>query len=103
MVMSNQGNLAPNPRQQSITDMTLSIQEQQTMGREILLMMGANEETSQTNRVIVNLLHDCSLFNLMEAIHPGKATPTTYDRGTKTIDHMFGSPQVRNSMTRGGY
>ena len=63
--------------------------------------MDANEETSPTNRGIVNLLHDCSLFNLMEALHPGKANPTTNDRGTKTIDHMFASLQVRNSMTRG--
>jgi hypothetical protein len=104
MVMSNKGNLTPNPRQQFITDMTpLFIQDQQTLGREILLMMDANEETSPTNRGIVNLFHDFSLLNLMEALHPGKATPLTYDRGTKTIDHMFGSLQVRNSMTRGGY
>ena len=102
MVMSNKGNLTPNPRQQFITDMTpLFIQDKQTLGREILLMMDANEETSPTNRGIVNLFHDFSLLNLMEALHPGKATPTTHDRGTKTIDHMFGSLQVRNSMTRG--
>ena len=83
--------------------MPLFIQDQQTLGREILLMMDANEETSPTSRGIVNLLHDCSPFNLMEALHPGKATPTTHDRGTKTIDHMFGNLQVRNSMTRGRY
>jgi hypothetical protein len=101
--MSNQSNLAPNLRTQFVIDMTIFIRDQQTMGSEILLMMDANEDTGPAKRGIVNILHDCSLLNLMETLHPGKTTPTTNDRGTKTIDHMFGSPQVRNSMIRGGY
>ena len=46
MIMSKTGNTNPNPRKQFILDMIKFIQDHQGRGREILLMLDANEEVA---------------------------------------------------------
>ena len=50
MIMSKAGNINPNPRKQFILDMIKFIQDHQGRGREILLMLDANEEVALKSR-----------------------------------------------------
>lgn len=62
---------------------------------------GPNEDITVNSKGIVTILHECSPFNLLGDLHPTKSAPVMYDNGNRTIDHIFGSSQVKNLITRG--
>ena len=51
MITSKTGNTNPNPRKHFILDMIKFIQDHQGRGREILLMLDANEEVVKNHKV----------------------------------------------------
>ena len=65
--------------------------------------MDANENITMDSKGIVTIIHECSLFNLMGDLHPTNSTLVIYDSGNRTINQIFDSSHVGNSMTRGGY
>ena len=71
------------------------------MKQKILLMMDANENITMDSKGIVTIIHECSLFNLMGDLHPTNSTLVIYDSGNRTINQIFDSSHVGNSMTRG--
>jgi len=100
MMLSKKGHPSPNPRAQFIADMIQFIQSHQSKGREILLMIDANEAVGDSSQGIDSVMCACALYNIMQATHPEIELPVTYNRGTKTIDHMLGSQHCLNSTKR---
>jgi Reverse transcriptase (RNA-dependent DNA polymerase) len=103
MMLSKAGHKKPDPRGQFITDLTNFITSHQAKGREILLMLDANEALGDTAKGLASILLECSLYNLMTVKHPNLIPPATYARGSKTIDYILGSKHCRNAVEAGGF
>jgi hypothetical protein len=97
------GEAAPDPRQAFIRDLSKFIKEGQAeIGREILLMVDANERIGDTKTGIGQLIQECELMDLHHYRHPDIAPVRTYLRGSKTIDYIFGSQGIVDSMLSAG-
>ena len=79
------------------------IQDHQDRGREMLLMLDANEEIGTKSQGITALVQECSLvYNILSIAHPDSQTPITFDRGSKTIDYILGSQICKEALLRAG-
>jgi len=53
-------------------------------------MLDANEAVGDSAHGITSVMSECALLDIRHAIHPDIEVPVTYDRGSKTIDHILG-------------
>ena len=103
MNMSKTGNINPNPRKQFTLDMIMFIQDHQGRGREILLILDANEEVGKKSQCITALVQECPLYDILATSHPEKQMPVTFDRGSKTIDYIsLGSIKCKETILMAG-
>ncbi len=92
------GHPNPQPRKTFLTDITNTIQNLQTKGHAILLMLDSNGTLKDDND-LQQLLLDCDLSDL----HQFAPSPSTYIGSQhRRIDHMLGCPQTLSALTASG-
>jgi hypothetical protein len=92
------GHPNPQPRKTFLTDITNTIQNLQTKGHAILLMLDSNG-TLNDDDDLQQLLLDCELSDL----HEFAPSPSTYIGSQhRRIDHMLGCPQTLSALTASG-
>jgi hypothetical protein len=99
-LLTMQGVTNPRPRMQWFEDLTKQITEWQSTEADVLLCMDANADVMDKD--FQKLLADTGLVDLM-AHQLGNQLPETYNRGSTTLDHCFGSPRIAKSVERAGY
>jgi hypothetical protein len=87
----------PQPRQQTLDDLTVFLKPHEQAGNEILIMIDANDPI--TSAAMDNFLDGLNLSDLMADYLPA-TPPTTYQRGRNKIDHIVGTMGVNLAMTR---
>jgi exonuclease III len=97
-LLQSQGINNANPRQQILQDLTIMINNIHTQNNFVILMWDTNE--SLGGNTLNFFQSKTKLVSLM-----GSSIPmlSTYSRGTQTIDHIFGSPAIKEKVTRFGY
>jgi hypothetical protein len=71
-------------------------------GYEIILMINANEEVGLLPGGLSNIIASAGLFDLLDTRHNSPHYPNTYARGTRRIDFIFGTEQVRQCCVSSG-
>ena len=92
----------PEPRSQFITDLTKEIKEWRQQGKEVILMLDANERMGAEKKGIEWLANECGLTDIHTARH-GDDNMSTYARGTKKIDFILASQKPAEAVTRCGF
>jgi hypothetical protein len=90
----------PNPRAKFMTDLSKLIKNWENDNCEILICADMNESCNNNSSSVTKLIENSSLINLMEDTEEETAT---YDRGTKCIDCILGTPRIKNCITASGY
>jgi hypothetical protein len=94
------GNTNPKPRKQGFLDLTKQIQSMQKDDAEVLLLTDANADILDPD--FHSMIKETGLVDLME--HKlGTNLPETYIRGTKRVDHAYGSKRLTGTVERAGY
>jgi hypothetical protein len=92
------GHPNPQPRKIFLTDITSTIQNLQTKGHAILLMLDSNR-TLKDDDNLQQLLLNCDLSDL----HEFAPSPSTFIGSQhRRIDHMVGCPQTLSALTASG-
>ena len=94
------GDSNPKPRKQWAEDLSKQIGAWKKQGAEIMLCMDANADLLDT--MLQKLLTNNDLVDLV-GTQLGTDLPETYARGTKTIDHIFGTELLATAVKRVGY
>lgn len=97
--LRNQGITDPDPRKQFLDDITIELQKIQQQQDEIILMWDANESIGENKSALPEFLIKNRLCNLLGQHN----SPSTYDRGTKCIDFIFGTNNTQSSVLAWGY
>ena len=82
--------------------MKLYLQECIGAGHEILLCGDFNEDLTQSQEGLARTVAELGLVNIMTH-HHGKSLPATYLRGTRCLDHAYGTRRVAEATERAGY
>ena len=98
-LLKQQGITNPNPRQQVLDDLDKMLQQWQDENNDIILMMDANSNLQ--DRALTQVLHKHKLNDAL-GIHHGYNQPPTYARGTRTIDYIFCSECIIDSISKCG-
>jgi hypothetical protein len=98
-ILNEQGTAQPEPRKQMLQDLLKYITELREMHDEIILLWDANGDL-KTNKEITQLLNESPLHNLMSSSHD---TFSTYLRGKKIIDHIWGTDIILQNIRRNGF
>jgi len=96
-MLENTGRHDLNPRQLFINNLITLIQGFQSEEHSIILTFDGNEAVGDEPRGIEQILLKCQLLNA-HSLRAHGPTPPTFVRGTKTIDHIFISPHLRNAV-----
>jgi hypothetical protein len=80
-----------------IANMIKLIQDFQRAGHAIVLLFDANEAVGEEALGIERILLTCRLLNA-HSLRSHGPTPPTFARGSKTIDHIFISPHLRDAV-----
>jgi predicted transcriptional regulator len=96
------GKKEPYPRKQSIDDLTEELKLHTDMGDEIVLMLDSNEDITNENSSINQMVKNCGMIDIMQYLHPDIQPPETYQRGSKTIDAIFTTPHIAQATVRAG-
>ena len=94
------GNASMNPRVQLWADLTMFIQTATTAHTEVLVMMDANADTTDSG--FADFLIACSLHDVHTEDGEVDPPPETYYRGKKKIDFCLGTNGVAHAVTRAG-
>ncbi len=98
-ILLEHGVLAPNPREQFVTDIITFVQRWQTT-HEILLCLDANDNTTESrDKGIERILDETALIDLHHHRHPGLQPPATHHRGRLTIDYCLGTRGFAQALT----
>lgn len=97
----DKGVAKPNPRQSFLDDLKRQITQLQEQGREILLMLDANQMLQNDNKLTTfgQMAHDCDLHDL-HSTAPARTTCHSSTRGR--IDYILGSPAVVAAILQSG-
>ena len=98
-ILNTQGHEKPEPRKQMLKDLLKYILELRAMTDEIILLWDANGDLN-TNKEINQILSESPLHNLMSISHD---TFSTYLRGKKIIDHIWGTELILQNIRRNGF
>jgi hypothetical protein len=93
-----QGHDNPDPRKIFLKDLTTIIQKLHHQNDLIILNWDANEETS--GKHLAEFLKTTNLTSLMHNVYDKMST---YARGHHIIDHIMGSPELKQYVRRSGY
>ena len=93
-------NTTVNPRAQFWADLTMFIQTATAANTEVLVMMDANADT--TDSEFADFLIACGLHDLHTDGGDVDPPPETYYRGKKKIDFCLGTHGVAHAVTRAG-
>jgi hypothetical protein len=89
-----QGMKNPDPIKTFYEDLTQEMEKWTSEGAEIILMIDANEPLSERPGGLGNLIGRHELIDLSSKILQNNETVTTYARGSKKIDFIFGTRRV---------
>jgi hypothetical protein len=101
-LLREQGIKNPDPIKTFYNDLSTEIQNWTRDGCKIILMMDANEPLGGRPGGLGHLVGAHSLIDLSEKILHDKSNVSTYARGTKKIDFIFGTERVKNFCTDSG-
>ena len=94
---------APDPRNQFITDLTLSIKEWQSSGDEVLLSMDINKQLGDSAKGLTYLMRECQLIDMFHHHHGVYPSFETFDLGRKRLNYIIGSSSLLPLLMKCGY
>lgn len=94
---------APDPRNQFITDLTLSIKEWQSSGDEVLLSMDINKHLGDSAKGLTYLMRECQLIDMFHHHHGVYPSFETFDLGRKRLNYIIGSSSLLPLLMKCGY
>ena len=89
----------PKPKKIFDDDLCKQLNRWSQLKYDILLMIDANTDTH--DRQLQRIMNSANLYDILSAKH-GLHSPPTYVRGTKTIDHIFGTKRVVAAVRKCG-
>ena len=92
------GEPTPEPREQTITDLTKEIHTWQQTS-DVIIMIDANEQMTHDKSGISQLAQTCNLIDIIATTHPQANRTATYSRGTKRIDFILISHTLTQHVT----
>ena len=98
-LLKQQGVVNPNPRQQVFDDLETILHKWKGDNNEVILMMDTNSDLH--DGALTNIIHKHKLCDALGSLH-GHDQPPTYARGKRTIDYIFCSEQIIDSIVKGG-
>ena len=98
--LSERGIKNPDPRKQTLTDLTKLIQEHAPQGYHPMIMGDFNDLVSA--KEIQDFMDENQLIDIIGDMHEG-TPPATYARGSKRLDYVLGDQHVRDAARRSGY
>ena len=103
MNLRAKGDQQPDPREQFFIDLGIHIEKLKTEKHEIMLMMDANESTTERNSRVEKFFIKHGLVDLHAMKHKDlDDPPNTYIRGSKCIDFFAGTEGVTGAVDRAG-
>eukprot|EP00957_Ditylum_brightwellii_P178178 13571008-Ditylum_brightwellii.AAC.1 len=99
--LKKQGVLKPDPRQQSLTNLSKFMNELQDKEHEQILSLDSNEDSEEDGQ-FSKFITDNDLVDAYKDIHPG-SHPATYLRGHKRLDYMCLTPGLIPALGAIGY
>jgi hypothetical protein len=73
-----------------------------TQGYDILLMIDANEDVGSNPGSMSLVIASAGLFDLIQARHQTERYPNTFARGTKRINFIYGTENVKQHCVASG-
>jgi hypothetical protein len=98
-ILRNTGHQDPNPPKQFYLDLSAEVDNWQSQGHEVIIMLDANEALVD-NKYLLKFM---AKHHLVSFIHPIPDAPATYNRGSQCIDYIIGSQRLLSSVTASGY
>ena len=99
-ILRRQNVLHPNPKRIFDNDLADQIQQWRHKNYDILLMIDANTHLLDTR--LQRIITDGGLYDLLGCTH-GVNSPPTYQRGSHTIDFLFGTNRFKESIKKCGH
>jgi len=100
--LRRQGTPVPDPRQQLLSDLSQYIKSIKNETTAIIVAMDANESYTERNSPLHHWMMDLSLVDLHMAMYELDTSISTYNRGNKRIDYIFGTSNIVPYTTHGG-
>lgn len=97
-ILRNTHNNNPEPRHTMIYDLKQLIYKLQEQHDDIILMWDANNELESDE--LEEVISDLNMFNLLPQTYP---TFSTYLRGARVIDHIWGTSDISQYVIQHGY
>jgi hypothetical protein len=102
-MMLRETNRNPDPVKSFCDDLATETKKWVDKGYEIILMINANEEVGLLPGGISNVISSAGLFDLIDTRHNAMHYPnTSYARGSKHIDYIFGTEQIQQYCVSSG-
>jgi hypothetical protein len=101
-LLRESGTPNPDPIKKFYSDLESFIQGWIDQKSEIILMMDANESIGEKPGGMSSVVGCLGLIDLIRDRHPPKEQISTYSRGSKQIDYIFGTKKVQECCTRAG-
>jgi hypothetical protein len=92
----------PDPIKCFCNDLTKELQKWTTQGYDILLMIDTNEDVGSSPGGMSSVIASAGLFNPIQARHQADRYPNTFARGTKCIDFIYGTENVKQHCVASG-
>jgi hypothetical protein len=93
---------SPDPIKIFYDDLSTEISNWKTKGYDIILMLNANEAMGDRTNKLGTLVGKHELEDLIFKNHKNHDIPSTYARGSKRIDFIFGTRRVANNCHESG-
>ncbi len=97
-ILQSTGIANPNPRKIFLTDLIEQINKWRNTNKEVLLCMDTNDHVDDPKAKISRLFSETDLTDLHHHRYPSNKKPATYQRGSRPIDLMAGSPLTVDAL-----
>jgi len=99
-ILLSRGITRPNPREQFLEDIITQVQQWHQTQKAVLICLDVNEDVTEMHQQhgLTRILAETDLVDLHSLRHPTTPRPSTYNRGTKTIDICLGSPEFASAL-----
>ncbi len=98
-ILQANGVPSPDPRKIFLADLIEQINLWRSMQKEVLLCMDTNDNVDDPKAKISRLFSETDLSDLHYHRYPSQKKPATYQRGSRPIDLMAGSPLIVEALT----
>jgi hypothetical protein len=102
VLLREEGITDPDPVREFYKDLEKQLMQWKDKGKEILLLIDANEPVGEKPDGLTSIIGKAGLTDLVRHCHPHDDDINTHARGSKQIDFIFGSPNIRQHCTRAG-